>query len=55
MEIHKDKNLHIQYFKQNPVGTLYKRLGFIPNDETETHYQMKKEKVKEYSEINKAK
>ena len=55
MEIHKDKNLHIQYFKQNPIGTLYERLGFIPNGETETHYQMKKEKVKEYSEINKAK
>ena len=55
IEIHKDKDLNIQYFKQNPVGALYERLGFIPNGETETHYQMKKEKVKEYSEINKAK
>ena len=35
-----DKNIEIQYFKQNPVGKLYKRLGFEPNGETEFHYQM---------------
>lgn len=40
LEKHKDKNIHIQYFKQNPVGNLYRRLGFIPNGETQTHYQM---------------
>ena len=37
---HKDQDIHIQYFKQNPVGKLYERLGFIPNGETEFHYKM---------------
>ena len=41
---HKEKDIHIQYFKQNPVGNLYKRLGFIPAGETEFHYQMIKPK-----------
>ena len=36
----KDKNIEIQYFKQNPVGKLYERLGFISNGETEFHYKM---------------
>ena len=40
LEENKDRDIEIQYFKQNPVGTLYKRLGFIPNGETEYHYQM---------------
>lgn len=40
MELHKDQDLHIQYFKGNPAGELYKRLGFEPNGETENHYQM---------------
>ena len=35
-----DKNIEIQYFKQNPVENLYKKLGFEPNGETEFHYQM---------------
>ena len=39
-----DKNIEIQYFKQNPVGKLYKKLGFEPNGETEFHYQMIKRK-----------
>ena len=39
-----DKNIEIQYFKQNPVGRLYEKLGFIPNGETEFHYQMIKRK-----------
>ena len=39
-----DKNIEIQYFKQNPVGNLYKKLGFEPNGETEFHYQMIKRK-----------
>ena len=40
LEENKNKNIEIQYFKQNPVGKLYKELGFIPNGETEYHYQM---------------
>ena len=44
MKLHKNQDLHIQYFKQNPVGALYERLGFVPDGETEFHYQMKKEK-----------
>lgn len=44
MELHKEQDLHIQYFKQNPVGSLYKRLGFEPHGETEFHYQMIKSK-----------
>ena len=39
-----DKNIEIQYFKQNPVGKLYKKLGFEPNGGTEFHYQMIKRK-----------
>lgn len=39
-----DKNIEIQYFKQNPVGELYKRLSFTDNGETEFHYQMIKRK-----------
>lgn len=40
LEEYSDKNIEIQYFKQNPVGKLYERLGFVPNGETEFHYQM---------------
>jgi len=40
LEEHKEQNIHIQYFKQNPVGNLYARLGFVPNGETDYHYQM---------------
>lgn len=40
IEEHKEFNIEIQYFKQNPVGKLYERLGFIPNGETKFHYQM---------------
>ena len=46
IEDHKEFNIEIQYFKQNPVGKLYERLGFIPNGETKFHYQMIKPKVK---------
>ena len=42
IEDNKDRDIEIQYFKQNPVGSLYARLGFVPNGETEFHYQMKK-------------
>ena len=34
------QNIKIQYFKQNPVGKLYERLGFKSNGETKTHFQM---------------
>lgn len=44
IEENKDRDIEIQYFKQNPVGALYERLGFIPNGETEFHYQMIKPK-----------
>lgn len=44
IEKHKDVNIEIQYFKQNPVGRLYERLGFIKNGETKFHYQMIKPK-----------
>ncbi len=50
MELHKDQDLYIQYFKQNPVGSLYERLGFEPNGETEFHYQMLKPKGKNIEE-----
>ena len=35
-----DKDIIIQYFKQNPVGKLYQRLGFEPLNEKPYHYQM---------------
>ena len=44
LDENKDKDIEIQYFKQNPVGKLYERLGFVPNGETEFHYQMIKQK-----------
>lgn len=37
---HISQDIRIQYFKQNPVGELYKRLGFEPDGETSTHFQM---------------
>lgn len=36
----RDKEIKIQYFKQNPVGKLYDRLGFELCGETAYHYQM---------------
>ena len=42
LDSHKEKDIYIQYFKQNPVGRLYKRLGFVPYGEKEFHYVMKK-------------
>lgn len=39
---HADKDIHLQYFKQNPVGRLYERLGFQRIGETSYHYQMKR-------------
>ena len=45
MELHKGQDLHIQFFKQNPVGKLYERLGFVFIGETAYHYQMEKAKI----------
>ena len=45
MAKHADKEIHLQYFKQNPVGRLYERLGFEKVGETPYHYQMRKETV----------
>ncbi len=42
LDSHKAQDIHIQYFKQNPVGKLYKRLGFSPDGEKDFHYVMKK-------------
>lgn len=44
MESHKQQDLHIQYFKTNPVGKLYEKLGFVPDYEKEFNYVMFKEK-----------
>jgi len=46
LEENQDKNIHIQHFKQNTIGRLYEKLGFIPNGETKTHYQMLKQAKK---------
>ena len=42
---HADKDIHLQYFKQNPVGRLYERLGFERIGETPYHYQMRRAAV----------
>ena len=34
------KDIKLQYFKCNPVGDLYRRLGFIYDGENEFHYKM---------------
>ncbi len=39
---HADKTITLQYFKQNPVGNLYRRLGFRLSGETAYHYQMER-------------
>ena len=46
LEEYKNYDIEIQYFKQNPVGNLYKRLGFIPDKEKEFHYTMIKQRIK---------
>jgi len=40
LENNSDKEIHLQYFKQNPVGALYKRLGFEPAGESASHFKM---------------
>lgn len=41
LEKYNDTDIEIQYFKQNPVGVLYERLGFEKSGETNFHYQMR--------------
>ena len=41
IETHKNKDVVLRCFKQNPVINLYKRLGFQLVGETEKHYLMK--------------
>ena len=55
IEKYKEYNVEIQYFKNNPVGNLYKKLGFNIYDETEFHYKMKKTRKLMYVKINKTK
>ena len=40
LEKNADKIITLQYFKSNPVGRLYERLGFKVVGETSYHYQM---------------
>ena len=47
LEKNKDRDIEIQYFKKNPVGKLYERLGFVSSGEIEFHYQMIKAKTKQ--------
>ncbi|MBR4083173.1 MAG: GNAT family N-acetyltransferase [Lachnospiraceae bacterium] len=42
LEKYADREIRLQYFKQNPVGRLYERLGFQQCGETPYHYQMRK-------------
>lgn len=44
LEKYQDRDIKLQYFKQSKVGVLYKKLGFVPNGESEFHYQMIKQK-----------
>ena len=41
---HKKEDIHLQYFKQNPVGELYERLGFEKEKAKAYHYKMIKRK-----------
>lgn len=53
LEENKDRNIEIQYFKNNPVGKLYQRLGFVLNGEKEFHYLMIKSKIIEGYKLKK--
>ena len=43
---YKDKDIVLQFFKSNPVSSLYERLGFERIGETDFHYKMKKNRIK---------
>lgn len=45
IELHQEQDLYIQYFKQNPVGKLYSRLGFVLSGESDFHFQMLKKSL----------
>lgn len=36
----KDRNIEVKYFKNNPVGNLYERLGFVDHGESKYHYHV---------------
>lgn len=42
IKLHKGQDIYIQYFKDNPVGKLYERLGFVAIGENKFHYMMVK-------------
>ena len=42
IKLHKGQDIHIQYFKDNPVEKLYERLGFVASGENKFHYMMVK-------------
>ena len=46
LDKYSDYDIELRYFKSNPAGNLYKKLGFKPNGEIDTHYYMIKEKLK---------
>lgn len=41
---HKNQNINLRFFKQNPVVNLYKRFGFEIVEELPHHYKMKLER-----------
>lgn len=45
LEKYAGADIGLQYFKQNPVGSLYEKLGFKKCGETNFHYQMVKPKA----------
>jgi ribosomal protein S18 acetylase RimI-like enzyme len=36
----RNRNIDVKYFKKNPVGDLYRQLGFVPHGETKYHYHV---------------
>ena len=45
IELHKGQDIHIKYFKQNQVGNLFSKLGFVSNGETEFYNNMLRMKI----------
>ena len=39
-----DKEIKLQYFKDNPVYKLYEKLGFIVDGENDNHYTMSRKR-----------
>ena len=40
LKVHNNQNILLEYYKKNPVGNLYKRLGFIKYKEEDNHYKL---------------